>query len=308
MGKQIREVTSPEMLKKSAKIGKMLSGSAGGNSGSSKLALYLIRYAIGKLYRSIPKSSGVKFGKRVLGRTGAITAECMEGDKSPDIMVYVHGGAFISGSAASSKGYISSLARYSGCRVFSLDYTLSPEVKYPYALEECIDAVKTIIKENPDSDITLVGDSAGANLCLAVALKMKDRISCVILHSPVIDFSDTIDRAKYNKDSIVVKKGLRSAFEKLYFEGHDPMISPYFGDYEGFPPVFITCDVDEGLYADGLAVYEKCGACGIRAEMVAMKGAFHAFAVMGDSTPETKELMKDYIAFMKTEKRSVSPR
>ena len=115
----------------------------------------------------------------------------------------------MSGSAASSKGYISCLAEYSGCRVYSLDYSLSPEVKYPVAFNECIDAVNELIKNNPDSKITLVGDSAGGNLSLAVALKLKEtgKISCVIVHSPVTDFSDTLDRAKYKKDGLVVGNG-----------------------------------------------------------------------------------------------------
>lgn len=208
----------------------------------------------------------------------------------------------MSGRASYSKGYISSLAKTSGCRTYALDYTLSPEVKYPVALNECLKAIDTLTEENKDSHITITGDSAGGNLCAAIALLRKDKISCVILHSPVIDFSDTIDRAGYNKDSIVVKKGLKDSFKKLYIGEHDekdPSVSPYFGNFEGFPPVFITCDSGEGLYADSLYVYEKCEEAGVRSELVAMKGAFHAFATMGGSSPETSKLMEDYIAFMR---------
>lgn len=304
MGKEIREVTSPEMMKKSAKINKMLTRPAKGDM-SSKLSLYILRYAIGKLYRSIPKVKGTKYIKVTLGKTPAILAEYGECNKSHDIIVYIHGGAFMSGSAASSRGYISCLAEYSGCRVYSLDYTLSPEVKYPVAFNECLDAVSELMKNNPDSKITLVGDSAGGNLSLAIALKLKEtgRISCVIAHSPVTDFSDTLDRAKYKKDGIVVRNGLKSVFRKLYFPDHDekdPFISPFFGDYNGFPPTFITCDVDESLYADAQDIYEKCEASGTRVQMVALKGAFHAFAVMGYGTPETRKIVEDCIDFMRT--------
>ena len=120
MGKEIREVTSPEMMQKSAKINKMLTSPAKGDM-SSKLSLYILRYAIGKLYRSIPKVKGTKYIKVTLGKTPAILAEYGECNKSHDIIVYIHGGAFMSGSAASSRGYISCLAEYSGCRVYSLD-------------------------------------------------------------------------------------------------------------------------------------------------------------------------------------------
>ena len=302
MGKEIREVTSPEMLQKSAKVGGMLTRPRKERK-FTRLTLYAVRYAIGKLYRATPVDKGTKFTKVTPGGTNAILAEPAV-NSSRDIIVYIHGGAFISGRAKYSKGYASSLAKCSGCKVYAVDYTLSPEVKYPVAFNECVAAIEAISKDNPDSKITIIGDSAGGNLCLAVALKLKGTgtISCVIVHSPVTDFSDTIDRSKYKKDGIVVKNGLKYIFRKLYFgecDDRDPYISPYFGDYEGFPPTFITCDVNESLYADAVDVYEKCESEGTEVQMVAMKGAFHAFAVMGGATKETKELQDDYIAFMK---------
>lgn len=296
-----REVTSPELTRKSAKIAAMLSKPVKGKFGS-KLSILVLRYAIGKLYRSIPKADGVKFSKVMLAGTKAILAESNGGSTSRDIIVYIHGGAFISGSAAATKGYASALARRSGCRTYSIEYTLSPEVLFPVAFDECLNAIDALAGDDPDSNITLIGDSAGGNFSLALAMKRKDKISCVILHSPVIDFSDTIDRLKYAPDSPVAKNGLKNFFTKLYIGGHDaadPRISPFWGDYEDLPPVFITCDKDEVLYADALYVYEKCKEYGIKAEMVVMDGAFHAFATVGEATPETAKLLDDYIAFMK---------
>lgn len=293
-----RKVTSPELSQKSAKIAEMLKRPVKGSFGS-KFSILVLRYAIGKLYRSVPVADGVGFTKLKLKGTKAILAEgnCT----SSDIIVYIHGGAFISGSAKATRGYVSALAKNSGCRTYSIEYTLSPEVLFPVAYDECLSAIDALAADNPDSNITLIGDSAGGNLCLALAQARKDKISCAILHSPVIDFSDTIDRAKFCPDSPVAQKGLNSLFQKLYIGDHDardPRISPYFGSYEGLPPVFITCDKDEVLYADALYVYEKCAEAGVRAEMVVMKGAFHAFATVGDATPETAQLVRDYIAFM----------
>lgn len=301
MAKEIREVTSPELKAASARFNGALDR-PDKEFKMNKLSLYLIRYWIGKLYRSVPKEDGIVFSKLKLGNTPAVLAKPQTGTSSDDIIVYIHGGAFISGRAGCSQGYISSLAKTSGCRTYALDYTLSPEVKYPVALNECLEAIDTLKRDNKDSKITIVGDSAGGNLCAAIALQRKDKIDCVILHSPVIDFSDTIDRAAYNKDSIVVKKGLKDTFKKLYigdYDPQDPNISPYFGNFESFPPVFITCDSAEGLYADSLYIFDRCEEAGVRSELVAMKGAFHAFATMGASSHETRKLMEDYIAFMR---------
>ena len=301
MGKEIREVTSPKLKAASERFNSALDRPSG-NTKMNKFTLYLIRFWIGKLYKSVPEDDGIKFSKVSLAGTPAVLAEPQEGSSSKDIIVYIHGGAFMSGRAAYSKGYISSLAKTSGLRIYALDYTLSPEVKYPVAYNECLKAIDTLIEDNKGSHITITGDSAGGNLCAAIALQRKDKISCVILHSPVIDFSDTLDRAKFNKDSIVVKKGLKDTFKKLYIgeaDEKDPTISPYYGDYTKFPPVFITCDSGEGLYADSVYVYDKCEQAGVPAQLVAMKGAFHAFATMGGSSPETRKLMEDYIAFMR---------
>ena len=295
MGKQLREVTSPELKQRSAKIHEILARPM--KDKKSRLSLYVIRFAIGKLYRSIPRDRDVDYSRSKLGGTKVIKAELKGGASNPGVIVYIHGGAFMSGSAGSTRGYAGALAKLSGQRVYSIDYSLSPEVKYPVAFEECVKAVEALVGDNR---ITLVGDSAGANLCLAVALKLKGKISGVILNSPVVDFSDSIDRVKFN-DTAIARKGLKSAFEKLYCGGHDPkdpFISPYFGDFSGFPPTFITCDRDETLYADSEFVYEKCETAGTRVEMVAMKGAFHAFAVLGSATPETTKLMEDYLGFI----------
>ena len=301
MARQVREVTSPELKKAGESFRKALDRPSG-DLKMTGLGLLLVRYWIGKLYRSVSAEQGVVFSRVKLGGTKAVLAEPSEGKTSEDIFVYIHGGAFMSGRASYSKGYISLLAKMSGCRAYALDYSLSPEVRYPVALNECLEAIDLLIKDNKGSKITLVGDSAGGNLCAAIALLRKEKISCVVLHSPVIDLSDTIDRARHNKDSIIVKKGLRSSFKKLYigeYDEKDPSVSPYFGDYSGFPPVFLTCDSGEGLYADSLYVYERCVEAGVRAELIEMKGAFHAFATMGGGSPETRKLTEDFISFMR---------
>ena len=93
MGKEIREAFSPEMLKKSAKMNRMMNRPAKGNM-SSKASLYIVRYVIGKMYRSVPKVKGTRFTKVNLGKTPAILAEYGESNKS---CIYVRQCRFIQG-------------------------------------------------------------------------------------------------------------------------------------------------------------------------------------------------------------------
>ncbi len=255
-------------------------------------------------YTFIPKEKGVK-GYRV--RIGGTISEILIPENVRDriIILYIHGGGFVSGSASASRSYCSMLAKYSGYRVISAEYRLSPENKFPNGLEDCYNILRAIRKRYPDSKLVLAGESAGGNLSLALALKARDRgrrsIAAVIAHSPLVDFTGSLDRSVHEIEDFTVFEGFEQAMSIAYADGEDltnPYISPYFGDYTGFPPVFLTCDYNETLFADSMVIYRKCREAGVKVNMVQMKGAFHAFATMGTRTPETERILVETVRFI----------
>src|SRR6202140_3228592 len=97
----------------------------------------------------------------------------------PPLMVYAHGGGFMQGSIGSWDHFLRDLVRQSGAAALSVDYRLSPEVKFPVAFEEIVAMVRLAAREGAGFGIDPVrlavgGDSAGANLALAAALAMRD--------------------------------------------------------------------------------------------------------------------------------------
>jgi acetyl esterase/lipase len=197
------------------------------------------------------------------------------------------------------------LASYTGFRVISAEYRLSPENVFPAGLEDCYNILRVIRKKYPDSKVILAGESAGGNISLALGLKAKDRgrksIAAVIAHSPLVDFSGVLDRSEHKIDDFTVKEGFLEPMRIAYAENQNPKnpyVSPYYGDYSNFPPTFLTCDYNETLYADSMAIYRKCEAAGVEAQLVQMKGAFHAFAGMGTRTPETEEILSENAQFI----------
>lgn len=80
-------------------------------------------------YQFMPKEKGVKYKRIKLGNTKALVSEYGQADNR-NIIMYIHGGGFVSGSAASSKGYSSMLAKYSGCKAIVPDYALAPEYSF----------------------------------------------------------------------------------------------------------------------------------------------------------------------------------
>ncbi len=240
--------------------------------------------------------------------SGSYYAELTEPDNSREdtIFYFLHGGAFVLGIMPSARAYAEMLAESSGCRVYTADYSLSPENKYPVALNECHEIYKYIMKQHPDSRIVIVGESVGGNLALALTHRLKQRgeriPSGVVLFSPMIDLSGKLDRnidVAENNDSIILP-GTETGYIKAYAGKADltnSEISPCCGDMTGFPPTFIVCDINETLYADSEALNGMLESAGVRVNTVSYEGTYHAFAVLGKKTPETAELLNEYLKF-----------
>ncbi|MBP3609443.1 MAG: alpha/beta hydrolase [Lachnospiraceae bacterium] len=302
MGIQIREAKSEEM-KKNIRIVQQMTKRMGFDENMDKVNWSFVRLISNFGYQFMPKEKGVTYTKVKLGKTKALVSEYGQADDT-NLILYIHGGGFVSGSAASSKGYSSMLAKYSGYKVIAVDYALAPEHAFPKGFEDCYHAFCKIIRQYPKAKITLAGESAGANLCLALALKAKStkKISCILVHSPIIDFTGSLDRSEHEIDDFTVKEGCLKPLNDIYVKNHKaghPYISPLFGDYNDFPPTFITCDHNETLYADAKALYKKCEQANVEAELIEVKGTFHAFATIGTGTPETEQILKETIAFIK---------
>lgn len=301
MGIQTREAKSEEMRKNIRTVQHMTKG-MGFDENMGKVNWSFVRVISNFGYQFMPKEKGVKYKKIRLGNTKALVSEYGQ-TNDKNMIMYIHGGGFVSGSSASSKGYSSMLAKYSGCKVIAVDYRLAPEHAFPNGFDDCYNIFCEIIRMYPEAKVTLVGESAGANLCLALALKVKEmgKLSCVLVHSPIVDFTGNLDRGEHEIDDFTVKEGCLKPLNEIYVgnnKADNPYISPLFGDYENFPPIFITCDYNETLYADAKSLYKKCEQLGVDVELIEMKGAFHAFATIGTGTPETKQILEENIAFM----------
>lgn len=252
----------------------------------------------------LSKKYGVSFSTINLGTSNAIVVT-PRNIQSEGIILYIHGGGFVSGSAESSMDYCSTLAKYSGIRVVAINYSLAPEKAFPNALDDCIKAYTTIQSLYPNAKIALLGESAGGNLCLVTTLKLKSlnlkMPSCLVLHSPMVDFSGSLDRTMHEINDFTIKEEFLKPLCEIYVKGigkKDPFLSPIYGDFTNFPPVFISCDFNEWLFADSMTLYEKCQKQGVDVHMVEMKNSFHSWAMLGSETPETLQLLKENVDFI----------
>jgi len=130
------------------------------------------------------------------GRLGGIPVVDIDVDGADpaQVILYFHGGAYAVGTAASSVGLASDLARRAGTRLVSVDYRLAPEHPYPAALEDAMAAYRGLLASGQSpSAIAIAGESAGAGLAAAtlVALKRAGLAlpAAAVMMSPWVDLT-----------------------------------------------------------------------------------------------------------------------
>lgn len=302
-----RTATSKEM-KKNIKVVQRMTNGMKFDENMKNVNWKVVRKICDFGYTFMPKEKGVKFKKVDLNGISAILS-IPEEVLSEGLVLYIHGGGLVSGSAKVTKGYCSMLAKASGCRVFSIDYRLAPENVYPAAVDDCFTAYKELQRLYPNSKIAITGESGGGLLCFALTIRcIENNVvppACIVAHSGGFDFTETLVNSKtdYVVDDYTVKKGAHSAAMGLYAPNqdlHNPELSPYFYNrFSEFPPVVFTCDSKELIKVDSIETYKKMEEAGVDVTLYEYENTFHAFAPIGTMSPETTELLKENSAFMR---------
>ncbi|HZF06334.1 MAG TPA: alpha/beta hydrolase [Patescibacteria group bacterium] len=112
------------------------------------------------------------------------------------VILYFHAGGYVAGSPASDRPITAGLARLAGRRVFSLDYRLAPEHRFPAALDDGVAAYRWLLDQgtSPDS-LALAGTSAGGGLALATLVRVRNEglplPACAVAFSPWTDLAGT---------------------------------------------------------------------------------------------------------------------
>ena len=202
------------------------------------------------------------------------------------VILYCHGGGYSTGSRVYVRTLTTKLAMSTSMDVLSFDYRLAPEHPYPAATEDAMKVWNYLMLLGYGArDVILAGDSAGGNLALSLALQLKAQKRLLprglILMSPWTDLTASgqshetkaaIDPV-LNAGYLAEMTGNYAAKEKL----NDPFISPLFGDYEGFPPVYIQVGENEVLLDDSVMLYRKLLHANVSVRLDRFPGMWHVF-------------------------------
>jgi acetyl esterase/lipase len=227
----------------------------------------------------------------------------------PGIIFYLHGGGYISGSAARYRPITGGLARRTGRRVFALDYRLGPEHKFPTALDDTLDAYRRLLSDAPGGGtIALAGDSAGGGLSLAFLGACRNEglpmPSSVALFSPWTDLVGTGESLQINNGKCAMFYPENIAqFASAYLGDADPRdvrASPLLADLRGLPPMLIQVGSTELLLDDSRRLYSAIIEAGGQAELEVYREAMHCWQMCDGLVPEAGEALDRAAKFLST--------
>jgi acetyl esterase/lipase len=223
------------------------------------------------------------------------------------LLVHVHGGGYVYNPGEAGTGEATLMAAYGGFKVISFDYRMPPDHPYPAAMDDAMAVWKVALGLQNPRNMAIFGTSTGGGMTLAMILRAKQEglplPAAIAPGTPWSDLTETGDTYKTNEwlDNVLVSyNGYLSRAAQLYANGHDlkdPMISPIYGDFTGFPPAILTSGTRDLFLSLTVLTHRKLRRAGVEAELQVFEGMSHAQYNFDPYAPETKETFGEIARF-----------
>lgn len=229
-------------------------------------------------------------------------------DEAP-VILYLHGGIYMLGSAGTHRRMVSFIARAAGMRALIPNYRLAPEHPFPAAIEDATLIYRKMLEQGIDAgSMAIAGDSAGGGLTMATLLSLKNSgdplPAAAVLLSPWVDLA-----AK--GETLKTRAGVDPWFDpdnmpemvRRYCGNRDPkapLISPLYGDLSGLPPLLIQVGDHEILLSDSTRLAERVTKAGGSATLQVWPEMWHVFQYFIGQMPESAKAIADIGSFLKS--------
>jgi monoterpene epsilon-lactone hydrolase len=236
-----------------------------------------------------------------------VTPESIPAANSNRLLVHFHGGGYVlnPGEAGTREAVL--MAGFTRMKVVSVDYRMPPDFPYPAALDDAIAVWKEVVKTANPKNIAIFGTSTGGGMTLAVVLRAKQEgLPLPAATAPGTPWSDltktgdTYFTSEMLDNVLVSDDGWLGDAARLYANGHDPkdpMLSPVYGDFQGFPPTILTSGTRDLFLSNTVRVHRKMRAADVDAELQVFEGQSHAQYQADPWAPETKEYFAEVARF-----------
>lgn len=235
-----------------------------------------------------------------------------EMDRPP--ILYLHGGGFITGSPEVYDSVLRGIASSTRRVVLAPRYSLSPEARFPVALDQ-IEAAYDWIRQGTgheyqakDQGVIVAGDSAGGNLAAALTRRLsqggRSAVAQILLY-PATNFFDlnteTVD--KFGEGYFITQADLRYFMAQYLPEGlaaDHPEVSPQRGITPGLPPTLLITAEFDPLRSDGERYGRDLLAAGVPVTYHCMHGQIHAFHLLPALFPAAQKVNQIIQHFVET--------
>ena len=204
-------------------------------------------------------------------------------------IVYFHGGGWVLNFLDIYDASLSRLANQSNATIVSVNYQKAPEHPYPTPFDDCYSTLEWVISHKNDlalpSAIGVAGDSAGANLAAAVALKARDHridIAFQFLIYPCLDRNFSTDSYRANATGYGLSTQAMQWFWDQYLQGNahddDPYAAPQRAQsFAGLAPAIIITAQYDPLLSDGENYLAALKDAGVSVSYRKFDGMIHGF-------------------------------
>lgn len=234
-------------------------------------------------------------------------------------ILYIHGGAFMLGSAVSHRPITSALAKRTGCAVFAPNYRLVPENHRLACVQDVQAAYRWILNNGPKGPanvdtLAISGDSAGGNLTLVLSNWVRDENlrspNAVAALSPATDSTFESPSLRGNYETDLMLQPLMGNYLKIpravllwaawYINKvlpTSPLISPVRDDLSNLPPTLIQASRQEMLYDDAKRYAAKAQSQGSPVRLQSWSHVAHVFQAFETLLPAASDGLDEIAKF-----------
>ena len=211
-----------------------------------------------------------------------------KGKTSPRRALYLHGGCYVFEIALQHWLFVAKLAVETNTRFLVPIYPLAPAETADTIVPKATDLAATLIDEVGSENMTVLGDSAGGGMALAVAMQLRDRgipaPHSTVLISPWLDITGTDPQlaviAPHDPWLAVPGSHFAGGIYRGILPETDPLVSPLYGDLNGLGSLTMFSGTRDILNADAMKFVSLARAAGLAVDYHEVPGMIHVFPIL----------------------------
>lgn len=266
--------------------------------------------------RAVPSAPGtVRAGIRLPRCTAQLVraAGVLPADGTRRIVLYMHGGAFVTCGANTHGRLVTTLSKYSDSPVLVVEYRMIPKNSIDDAIDDCYDAYRWLRRQGyAPEQIALAGDSAGGYLSLALAERLLDEDetpAAIVAMSPLLEIAQQAKKAHHNINAGAMFPArafdafvdlINGASRRDRAHGHPgEVLEPLEQVAPGLPRTLIHVSGSEVLLHDARLAAKRLAAAGVPVQLRIWPGQIHVFQIAAPLVPEATRSLRQIGAYIR---------